>query len=385
MKVLWLGFAGGGNVPPQVAFCEALVQAGHDVRAVIDGPVCAELERHGIPAEPTTAPERPSGLFGSDLEEWVYINRFMGPTYNDDLLAAIQRHQPDRLLIDGFLYDAHVAAFATGIPYAAVGHVLLACAWGGHSAARLDEITLASHNEHRRRVGLEAVGTARDTLFDADWYLAMTYQDLDAPDAPAWPKRHYVGAHVPSWSPVDLALPEGDDPLVVVAFSTTPMGQQRVLQEIAAALAELDVRVLITTGPSLRVEDLDLPANATAVRYAPHDQVLPGAALMISHVGHGSMAAAARNGVPILALPMGRDQYRNAEVLADHGIGVRLPPSASATEIAAAVESLLDDDAVRRAARDMAGRIAEHDGLDHAISLLSGAPPPRSVQDAPSS
>ncbi|MGI9578259.1 MAG: glycosyltransferase, partial [Microthrixaceae bacterium] len=360
MDFLWLGATGGGSVPPQLGLCEAIIAAGHRLRAVVDSDSAAQFKDAGIPCEVVQLAERPRDESGPEMADWIYANRFMGPMFNDALLASIDRARPERLLIDGFLYDAQVEARGTGIPYGVVGHILVGAAWGGLGAKRLDRNHLAAHNERRRRVGLEPVSTTRDTLLDADWFLAMTYDVLDAPDARNWPKRHYVGAHVPAWSPVDIELPAGDDPLVVVGFSTTPMGQGSVVQRVVDALGQLNVRVMVTSGPAMDPTCLDLPNNAVAVSFVPHDQILPDAALMVSHVGHGSMAAAARHGVPILALPMGRDQDRNAEVLAGHGIGSWLPPTADSGAIADAAEAILSDVNVRQASSVMAQRIAQH-------------------------
>jgi len=371
MEFLYLGISGGGSVPPQLALCEAILAAGHRLRAVVDDDAMAQFEEAGIPSEPISLPGRPIGLSGPEMADWIYANRFMGPLFNDALIDAVGRHAPDRLVLDAFLYDAQVEAVRTEIPYAVVCHVLVGAAWGGPGAERLDHNHLTAHNEHRQMTGLKPVSSARDTLLDADWLLAMTYDVLDAPDARSWPKRHYVGAHVPAWSPVGIELPDGDDPLVVVGFSTTPMGQRSVVQRVVDALGRLDVRVVVTTGPALEAAGLELPDNSVAVPFVPHDQILPDAALMVSHVGHGSMAAAARHGVPILALPMGRDQDRNAEVLVDHGIGSQLSPTAHSDVIAEAAEAILVDATMGETSAAMAQRIARHPGLDHAVALLT--------------
>ena len=371
MDVLWLGATGGGSVPPQLALCEAFVAAGHRLRAVFDSDSVAQFEAAGFLCEVVQLPERPTGLSRPEMADWVYANRFMGPMFNEALRSAIDRDRPDRLVLDGFLYDAQVEARGAGIPYAVVCHVLVGAAWGGPGAEHLDRNHLAAHNDRRRNVGLEPVATVRDTLLDADWFLAMTYDVLDAPNARGWPNRHYVGAHVPAWSPVDIDLPDGDGPLVVVSFSTTPMGQGSVVQRVVDALGQLDVRVVVTTGPAMDAIRLDLPDDAVAVPFVPHDQLLPDAALMVSHVGHGSMAAAARHGVPILALPMGRDQDRNAEILTSHGIGTWLPPTADSETIAHTAKAVLTDATVRQASVAMAQRIAQHPGLDHAVALLT--------------
>lgn len=87
--------------------------------------------------------------------------------------------------------------------------------------------------------------------------------------------------------------------------------------------------------------------------------------------GHGSMAAAARNGVPILAMPMGRDQNHNADVLVSHGIGRQLPPDAEPAAITETAASILDDPEIGAASATIAAQIADHPRIDHAVELVS--------------
>lgn len=137
-------------------------------------------------------------------------------------------------------------------------------------------------------------------------------------------------------------------------------------------LATLDIRVVATVNPAV-LEDLAVPDNVVAVEFIPHDEILPEAGLVVSHVGHGTMSAAARNGVPILALPLGWDQDRNAEILTDRGIGTWLPPSSSPSEIAYMASRLLNDDEMGRRSSEVALEIAAEDGLDHAVELVTNA------------
>ena len=64
------------------------------------------------------------------------------------------------------------------------------------------------------------------------------------------------------------------------------------------------------------------------LRSAPHDTVMQEVSLVISQGGHGTVNRALVNGVPLLILPMGRDQGDNAARVASKGAGLRLPPAA---------------------------------------------------------
>jgi UDP:flavonoid glycosyltransferase YjiC (YdhE family) len=66
------------------------------------------------------------------------------------------------------------------------------------------------------------------------------------------------------------------------------------------------------------------PENVDVVRAAPHREVLREAQLVVTHCGHGTTVKALAAGVPIVGLPMGRDQLDVAARLVHAGAGVRL-------------------------------------------------------------
>jgi UDP:flavonoid glycosyltransferase YjiC (YdhE family) len=69
--------------------------------------------------------------------------------------------------------------------------------------------------------------------------------------------------------------------------------------------------------------------------------VLPHADLLVTHAGLGSVVAALAHGVPMVALPLDREQPENARALVRMGAGVALAPDTPADEIrAAAAEQL---------------------------------------------
>ncbi len=371
VKFLWFLCAGGGAIPPQLALCEALIDKGHDVIGVVPEPDREQSERICTQVETFKFAPTPTGLSDEELDQWLAVDNFLGATFANALRDAIRRHRPDRLLVDGMSYSALVEAQASGIPHAALWHCLVDVAERRSDLQFLDsDLNLGAHNAHRRDRGLGEVESVQDNLLEADWFLAFAYEALDSPRQRTWPNLHYVGAAVPRTPPSNFDVPSGAAPLVVVGFTTTSFDQTAVLQRVFDGLAILEVRVVANVNPAVR-SDLSVPENVVAVEFVPHDEVLPEAALMVSHVGHGTMSAAPRHGVPILALPMGRDQDRNAQILTDLGIGSWLPWTSTASEIARMAERLLNDDATRRRSYQVALDVASQDRLDHAVELVT--------------
>jgi MGT family glycosyltransferase len=171
-------------------------------------------------------------------------------------------------------------------------------------------------------------------------------------DDPAW---------VGDWTP-----PAGDDPLVLVGMSSTFMDHADVLQRAATALGDLPVRGLVTTGPAVPAGSIDAPANVTVVERAPHSEVLRHASAVVTHAGHGTVIKSLAAGVPVVAVPLGRDQLDNAARVAHHGAGLRLKPRASSEAIATAVKRVLDEPSFRASAERLAAAIAAETAEDRA-------------------
>ncbi len=88
-------------------------------------------------------------------------------------------------------------------------------------------------------------------------------------------------------------------------------------------------------------------------------RALPYADAVVTHAGHGTVIAALAHGLPLVCLPMGRDQHDNAARVAWHGAGLRLSCRSSPARIAAAVRTVLDNAAYREAAQRIAKAIID--------------------------
>jgi UDP:flavonoid glycosyltransferase YjiC (YdhE family) len=85
---------------------------------------------------------------------------------------------------------------------------------------------------------------------------------------------------------------------------------------------------------------------------------LPQAALVVCHAGLGTVMAALSHGVPLVCLPMGRDQGNNAQRVASLGAGRTLAGDASRGEIRDAVARVLRTSSHHDAARGLQETIA---------------------------
>jgi MGT family glycosyltransferase len=227
-------------------------------------------------------------------------------------------------------------------------------------------------NAVRAANGLEPLDNALDQLTCTDRVLVLTSEAFDfvSPELP--PNLRYVGPRLadPVWTGDAWTPPPGDDPLVLVGLSSTYMDQLGVLRRIAEALGRLPVRGVLTTGLLIDPADVPAPPNVQVVRAAPHREVLEHAAVAITHCGHGTALKALAAGVPLVCMPMGRDQLEVAVRTVTRGAGVKVSPKAKPSAVAAAVQKVLDDPGYREAAQRLQRAIAGETAEDRAVAEL---------------
>src|SRR5262249_5300517 len=144
--------------------------------------------------------------------------------------------------------------------------------------------------------------------------------------------------------------------------------QEAALQRTLDALSGMPVRVLVTLGPGIRPDDIRLPTNALAEGWIPHAEAMPRCSIVVTHAGHGTIMTALAAGVPLLCMPMGRDQHENATRVEACGAGRSIAQESGAAAIRAAIEEILAEESYRLAARQMAGVIRTYDGGRRAVA-----------------
>jgi MGT family glycosyltransferase len=401
---------GGGTVPADTSVIRAMVERGHDVRVLADRVLAPDIEPTGaehIPWE--RAPQRenldPQSVIMKDWDAKTPFQAFgrvrdgamIGPAglFAADVRAELQRRPADVVVGNFFVFGAQIAAEAEGVPFAFLVSNLLSFPSSNtpplgpglkpargplgrtrdralnRYLVRLFNKRRDQLNEARRANGLEPLASVLENFEQADRLLLMTSRAFEYESYSPPPNVRVVGPRLddPVWAG-DWTPPAGDDPLVLVGMSSTFMDHAHALQRAATALGELAVRGLVTTGPSIPVDSIDAPANVTVVERAPHREVLRHASAVVTHAGHGTVIKALAAGVPVVALPLGRDQLDNAARVAHHGAGLRLKPKASPDAIAAAVRRVIDEPSFAANAERLAAAIAAETAEDRVVEEL---------------
>ncbi|MFT4254791.1 MAG: glycosyltransferase [Caulobacter sp.] len=398
-RYLFTTWEGGGHVQPLLMVAADLAARGHEVLAISDPANAADAAALSVPFRPwTTAPFQTGKTRDDDrLRDFeadnpmAVIERLLdrvmtGPAgaYARDVLQALDAFPADVVVSQELLLGAMVAAQARGTRLA----LLAANVWSlpnlpgappfgagmapaAHDQERamhamvaqmargLFQSGLPALNAARAEHGLPALADLFEQYLAADAILLATSPAFDfAPDPLPAPFAH-VGPYLadPAWVEA-VAPPEGDAPLVLVSFSSLYQAQEATLRNVIAALSALPVRGLVTTGPTLDPGEFEAPANVKVVRSAPHGELLKGAAVFVTHAGHGSTLRPLMAGAPLLCLPMGRDQNDNAMRAAHRGAAITLTPDASPEKIGEALGRLLEDEGYRRAAAALGAMVA---------------------------
>ena len=415
-EILMTTWDGAGTTPPLMSVARALVERGHNVRVLADPTLRSDVEATGAEWTGwTRAPHRTSaGVEGHFVRDWkagpagfavMRDDLAVGPAaaFAADVRAEIESRRPDVLLTELLLFGPQVAAEAMGVPYAVLnptinvvpvagvppfGQGLMPAVTdddherdriAGEMAMQAWDEALPALNRAREEQGLEPLEHVLDQGRSAALTLVLTSAAFDLAEGLP-PVVKHVGPRLddPGWAE-PWTSPDGDEPLVLVALSSDFQDQADLLRRIVIALGELPVRGVVTTAKGIDPADVPAPPNVQVVRSAPHAQVLREAAAVVTHCGHGTTIKALAAGVPLVCLPMGRDQLDVAARVVHRGAGVRLDMAAEPGRIAAAIDEVLTEPAYRRAAEGIAAAIAAETASDRAIeeieSLLAARTP----------
>ncbi len=267
----------------------------------------------------------------------------------EDLRRAIEQVQPDVLLVDVACWGAMAAAEAWGGRWAAWCPYPLPVAsrdappFGpGLRPARgmpgrlrdallrpivfgtLERLVKPRVNEIRARVGVKPVSSASDLFLGAPLLLYLTAEPFEYPRSD-WPANvRLVGpcdwdppAQPPAW------LEQVHAPIVLVTTSSEFQDDGRLARCALEALAGQPLHVVVTL-PSGDPASFTVPDNARVVSFVPHGAILDRAVCAVTHGGMGATQKALARGVPVCAVPFGRDQFEVARRVEVAHAGSRL-------------------------------------------------------------
>ena len=381
LRLLVAAFGDPGHCFPAFALARALAARGHEVmvesweqwRGAVEGLGIAFTAAQEYTVYPPPGPDTPAGRTAADAA--------------DALVGMLEEFRPDAVVSDILTQAPMLAAEIAGVPratliphvYPVQGAGLPLFSLGAHPARtpigrlawRLPlplvrmglRQGLRDLNETRRRLGLEPVAEFQGGA-NSGLTLVATFPQLEYPRH--WPADALITGPMFFELPwEEIELPEGPEPLVLVAPSTAQDPMCHMLRAALDGLASEPLRVVATTNKHRPIERLDVPTNAVLEPWLSYSQVMPAADLVICHGGHGTVARALDAGVPVLCCPAVGDMAENGARVAWSGAGLSLPRRLLGPgPLRAAAKRILAEPGFDERAREIAAWSRAHDGAE---------------------
>jgi UDP:flavonoid glycosyltransferase YjiC (YdhE family) len=396
-RILLGAFGDPGHAFPMIALGRALVARGHEVTLQTWTKWRTHVEAEGLAFAP--APEY--HVFPSGPEPLDFYEAVIHAT--QDTLGLVAKLRPHVVVADILTLAPALAAELHGVPCATlIPHVhpegepgFPIYSIGGRLPRTVLGRTLwrAAHrpvlrglergrqdlNRTRAELGLAPLEHVHGGI-SRELVLVGTFPQLEYPRS--WPSHvHVVGPLM--WEPPTdpVQLPPGDQPLVLIAPSTSQDPDHRLLHAALEGLADAPVRVLATWNRRLPSRPLPVAQNARVLEWVSYSHAMEHCDVVVCHAGHGTLARALSYGCAVVAAPVAGDMNENAARLAWAGAGVRLPRRfISARPLRLAVQQALEQPTIAQRARQIGAWAASHDaGADAARlieDLISQGPPP---------
>jgi MGT family glycosyltransferase len=364
-----------GHLFPLTPILDELHSRGHTISLRTVGDTVSMMQARGFDAAPTDPAieaitfedyhsRNPRKALAASCTTIVARAQLEAP----DLRNAIASEQPDALLIDINTWGAFAVAEAWGGPWAAFCHYPLpvesadAPPFGpGFSPARglpgrlrdrlvrplitgaVEAEMLPPINRVRGAANLPELDRAASLFTRPQVLLYMTSEPFDYPRSD-WPES-VVMVGPCAWEP-PAERPEwlvnNEKPIVLVTTSSEFQDDGQLVTAALEALADKPVQVVATV-PAGNPSDFEIPANARVEKFIPHSALLDQAICAVTHGGMGATQKALARGVPVCAVPFGRDQKEVARRVEVSGCGTqlklkRLNPNALRKKIDQAIE-----------------------------------------------
>ena len=350
-----------------LALAKTLQQRGHRVRYLVTQKFKEHLNRQGFECSLFALPKRD--------KHWTDKLPVLGflrtdALYRNHIAAAfdawLEQERPDAVLVDPVMWYVLDGALRRGMPVMSLSPTLAShFSWDvpplfsrrnpapgtPGTGERLRNLWAWMHegahgwmlgglNHLLAAFGHDGLGRLRAAGGRMRWgdfghrpdlpELVISPRELDFEAARALPERHYLGTCVDAqrqdttfdWSWYDPAKPLAYCSLgtFVSAFPRAPAFFQAVID---AFRHREDWQLVISCGPLVeKLGQQPLPPSIRLMKSVPQLELLERSRLFLTHAGIGSVREALFYGVPMLAFPVGGDQFGLAARVAHHKLGL---------------------------------------------------------------
>ena len=377
MHIAMIGTTAPSHIYPSLAVIAELVRRGHRVTYAVGDSLRHMVEPAGVEVVPFESmlpdgeaswPDDPASAMRVFLDEAIASYPVLTAFYDDD--------QPDLFLYDIGGMTAPVLGVRYGVPAVQLSPTYVA--WAGYAEDLGDGMTSIRESPTGVAYRDTYATWLRENDIDADPWEWITYPAHCLSLIPRVMQPHadrvadtvqFVG---PCLDPVrlsDRSWTAPGAPVLYISLGTGYNERPEFYRLCIEAFGNTDWNVVISIGRRVDPAVLgDIPANIEVHEHVPQLAVLDATTVFITHAGMGGCTEALWFGVPTVAVPQAVDQFGNAAMLAELGVGVHLDfEKVTAVTLAGAVAE----------AREFGSRAAElgagvraHGGVEQAANAV---------------
>lgn len=377
LKVLFTSTPDAGHVNPLIRYALGLKEAGHEVRFASREAAKATVEKHGFGLARLDDPSEEEykrawalldasrGRDGLAVGVREMFGRAMARAALPGVVSEIERWRPNLVVHESGEFAGLVAAEMAGVRTACVS-VLASGVMAEYEAEYRGTV-----EDLRQYAGLTGAGPEPMSMV-----LTACPSGVDKVRRILGVEPIRIGQSGAPTSPVDgdeAWLPAEGERLVYVTFGTVAGRSDKskaAYRRALAVVADLPIRVLLTTGPVMDPALLSpVPDNVRVETFVPQAKVFSRADAIVHHGGSGTFIGALAAGLPQVVVPLFADQPYNARDVSAAGAGIAVEDTDPET-LRAAILRALDAPEIRARAGDIAREMAAMPGVPHAVAAL---------------
>ena len=385
MKIAVVSCGTRGDVQPMVALALGLNAAGHDTLLFAPPESEAWARSLGCPFQSLGAPVRGNPtLKGGGLGALARFVRQEVGIQARQLREEVRGY--DLILATGLAFGAPGVAESLSVAYRYVSFVPAASLGttkdglgfrflGWLSARIVNAGALGAVNRSRSELGLQPID---DVLANAIGERAIAATDAALNTlAPGVALKAVQTGYMHLRPPGQLdgeveAFLDAGPPPVYVGFGSMPVPRAESMGQLLADAARTAGRRFVVASGWGGPEATTRRADCLFVEDVPHPLLFPRVAAVVHHGGAGTVATAARAGVPQVVLPCMADQFMWRSQVVKLGLGPKagLLRMLSARSLSKAVVECLGSERYKRKAEEIATAIRGTDGVDLTVRAV---------------
>ena len=374
-----------GDVQPMAALTLGLNAAGH--QAFLHAPPENEAWARGLgcPFQALGAPVRGNPILKAG--GLGALARFVRQEIGTQVRQLRDRARGcDLKLATGLAFGAPGVAESLGIAYRDVSFVPAASLGttkdglgfkllGWLTARLVNAGVLSAVNRSRSELGLQPIGNVLANSIGAGAIAATDAALTTVPPGVALRAVQTGYMHLRQPGQLDgeaEAFLDSGPPPVYVGFGSMPVPRAERMGQLLADAARTAGRRFVVASGWGGPKGTARQGDCLFVDDVPHALLFPRVAAVVHHGGAGTVATAARAGVPQVVLPHMSDQFMWRSKVVKLGLGPRagLLRMLSARSLAKAVLECLENERYKRKAEEIATAIRDTDGVDLTVRAI---------------